>query len=135
MAAFNHQSLEWRETSLKKRRHDGYRCQGCGRNCFFERGRLVAHHVLGAKRYPECALDQRYLETVCTRCHDVVEIAIRYPFLAELINIGLHPETVIGKAVRQTFGPVQWQFPLDLEAANDEDFTLDPPIEVSEDSA
>lgn len=131
MPAFNYRSLSWRTARAERLRADRFTCQGCGRDCSREPGRILVHHTIGAKRYPEHALDQRFLESLCSACHDSVEHCIRYRRLAELVAIGSDPQKAF--MLRKNWGAVPWQFDLDLEAANDENFTLDPPIEVPED--
>lgn len=131
MAAFNYRSLAWRSASAECLRSRAYRCEACGRDCSREPGRIVAHHALGARRFPAFALDQQFLAALCVGCHDAAERCIHFRRLGELVAIGLKPEAA---APYTRFGPVPWQLDLELAAAaNDETFTLDVPIEVPAD--
>jgi hypothetical protein len=130
MAAFNYTSLAWRKLRDEKLRNARYICEACQRNCQHERGRILVHHDLGARRYPELALQYQWLDALCITCHETVHRAILYPRLLELACIGANPHEYVPKV---DWGPVQCQMPLDLDAANDDNFTLDPPIEVAAD--
>ncbi len=59
----------WKEKRKKILRRDGYLCRECkkyGRNS----DAVYVHHIKSRKKYPELALVDSNLESVCLGCHN-----------------------------------------------------------------
>jgi 5-methylcytosine-specific restriction enzyme A len=76
-------SGEWKRLREKIKKRDNYGCQECKRNGRLtidtneysesakrKKIKLVVHHIKELEYYPELALDEENLETVCVNCHN-----------------------------------------------------------------
>lgn len=76
-------SYAWRKLSKQIKKRDNNECQECKRKGevfiddkrYSERAKrkkiqLVVHHIKELEHYPELALDEENLETVCVNCHN-----------------------------------------------------------------
>lgn len=76
-------SRHWKAMRNAVKRRDNYECQECKRNGYVtidtneysERAKrkkiaLVVDHIKELEDYPELALDDENLETLCVRCHN-----------------------------------------------------------------
>lgn len=69
-------SRTWRKKRLEILERDNYECQICKQNGKVTVGTkkepLVVHHIKELKQYPELALVNRNLLSVCSSCHESV---------------------------------------------------------------
>ncbi|AQX55914.1 HNH endonuclease [Priestia flexa] len=76
-------SGDWKRLREKIKKRDNYQCQECKRNGRLtidtneysesakrKKIKLVVHHIKELEYYPELALDEENLETVCVDCHN-----------------------------------------------------------------
>lgn len=76
--------MEWRNMNSYIKDRDNYECQECKRSGkvsldIYEKNKndrkkikLVVHHIKELKDYPELALDENNLETLCVDCHNKI---------------------------------------------------------------
>jgi len=64
-----YKSKEWRKCREVILRRDKYLCQPCLRKEKLETANIV-HHIKPREDYPELALDEENLESVCAACHN-----------------------------------------------------------------
>ncbi|MFD2637700.1 HNH endonuclease [Piscibacillus salipiscarius] len=76
-------SRDWKRMRLYIKQRDNYECQECKRNGFVKidtneyseqakrkKIQLVVDHIKDLEDYPELALDEENLETLCVKCHN-----------------------------------------------------------------
>ncbi len=76
--------LKWRNMRSYIKEKNNYECQECKRQGkvsldIYEKNKndrkkikLVVHHIKELKDYPELALDEDNLETLCVECHNII---------------------------------------------------------------
>lgn len=109
--------------ALRERRfaEQRYRCEGCGSRR--DVSRLVGHHALPVRTYPQFELDPTNVVVLCPACHEAVHWISGRRLLVGLVNLLNDP--ALTTARRLDFGPIPQQFALALDtpAANDEEFS------------
>lgn len=65
-----YKSSEWKDKRRQILRRDNYECQRCKREGRFSRATTV-HHIKHLIDYPELALDDENLESLCDACHNL----------------------------------------------------------------
>lgn len=80
---------EWQDKRLEIIKRDHCECQSCRRkgiikvvkpNSKLRKERAYVHHIKHLKDYPELALDNANLETLCFECHELEHINERHYF-------------------------------------------------------
>lgn len=88
MHAFYVKSI-WKKKRLEIMQRDHYECQSCKRkgkitvvnpNSKYRSQRAYVHHIKHLRKYPELAVDDDNLETLCFECHELEHIDERNPF-------------------------------------------------------
>lgn len=76
--------MKWRNMRSYIKEKNNYECQECKRQGkvsldIYEKNKndrkkikLVVHHIKELKDYPELALDEDNLETLCVECHNMI---------------------------------------------------------------
>lgn len=64
-----YKSRPWRKKRLQILERDNFECQKCKRKGKFSKATCV-HHKKPLKEYPELALDDDNLESLCDYCHN-----------------------------------------------------------------
>lgn len=82
-------SQEWREKREKILKRDNYECQWCkaeGRVTVSEESVLEVDHIKELSEYPELALDDDNLRTLCKDCHNRRHGRMNYKHLNQRRN-------------------------------------------------
>lgn len=69
-----YKSQAWVKKRQEILERDHWECQRCARNGLLtsREEKLVVHHILELKDYPELRLDDDNLETLCFNCHEIM---------------------------------------------------------------
>ena len=87
-----YKSKEWKYKRQKILRRDNYECQDCKRKGRYSRATTV-HHIKHLEQFPELALVDENLESLCSICHNIE-----------------HPEKLMSKEVKKKrqITPERW---------------------------
>lgn len=70
-AMFDYNTTKWERKRLSILRRDGYQCQECKRYGRMRSGNHV-HHIYPSERYPQYAMENWNLITLCRECHNAM---------------------------------------------------------------
>ena len=80
---------KWKKKRLEIMKRDHFECQKCKKrgkikvvkaNSKYRSQRAYVHHIIHLKDYPELALDDNNLITLCFQCHEEEHIDERHQF-------------------------------------------------------
>jgi 5-methylcytosine-specific restriction endonuclease McrA len=66
-----YKSTVWKHKRKEILKRDNYECQKCKNKGRFSKAKIV-HHIKHLREYPELALDDENLLSVCGACHNIL---------------------------------------------------------------